>query len=81
MAKGEEFFGPQYGVQQVEPFRVVVASSAGGGWGHPHKRDPEAVLRDVRDDLVSAETALAIYGVEISADRKSILSTKARGQK
>jgi len=80
LTTGEEFFGPQYGVQHVKPFRLVVASSAGGGWGHPHDREPGNVLRDVRDGLVSSETALAVYGVEISADRKSILSTKAREQ-
>lgn len=77
----EEFYCPQYGVQHVKPFRLVIESSAGGGWGHPHKRDPLAVLQDVRDELVSAETALAVYGVEISADRKSILSTSAREQR
>ncbi|XSC42676.1 hydantoinase B/oxoprolinase family protein [Bradyrhizobium sp. RDT10] len=78
LTTGEEFYCPQYGVQQVKPFRVVIEASAGGGWGDPHKRNPDAVLRDVRDELVSAEAALAIYGVEISADRKSIVSTKAR---
>ncbi|WP_247971137.1 hydantoinase B/oxoprolinase family protein [Bradyrhizobium sp. 195] len=78
LATGEEFYCPQYGVQQVKPFRIVIESSAGGGWGDPHKRDPGAVLRDIRDELVSPEAALAVYGVEISADRKSIVSTKSR---
>ncbi|WP_441232083.1 hydantoinase B/oxoprolinase family protein [Tardiphaga sp. 215_C5_N2_1] len=78
LATGEEFHSPQYGVQQVKPFKLVIEASAGGGWGHPHQRDPQAVLRDVRDELVSPEQAAQVYGVEISSDRKSILSTAAR---
>ncbi|WGS19204.1 MULTISPECIES: hydantoinase B/oxoprolinase family protein [unclassified Bradyrhizobium] len=78
---GEEFYCPQYGVQQVKPFRLVIEASAGGGWGHPHNRDPEAVLRDVRDEVVSKEAALALYGIEISADGKSVCSTAARAKR
>lgn len=78
LASGAEWESPQYGVQQVKPFKLVIEASAGGGWGHPHQRDPKAVLRDVRDELVSPEQAAQIYGVEISADRKSIVSTAAR---
>ncbi|MCK1516095.1 hydantoinase B/oxoprolinase family protein [Bradyrhizobium sp. 190] len=81
LTTGEEFNCPQYGVQQVKPFRLVIESSAGGGWGHPHKRDPDAVLRDVRDELVSVQAALNIYGVGISEDRRSVVSTAAREQK
>jgi N-methylhydantoinase B len=36
-----------------------------GGWGDPLDRDPERVLRDVRNDLVSLEAARADYGVVI----------------
>ncbi len=36
---------------------------AGGGFGDPLERDPEAVLRDVREGYVSAEAALRSYGV------------------
>lgn len=75
---GVEFASPPYGVQQVKPFRLVIEASAGGGWGHPHKRDSELVLRDVRDGLVSRDTAGRVYGVEISDDLKSIVSTHAR---
>lgn len=69
---------PVYGVEEVGPFHMVIEASAGGGWGNPHDRDPRAVLRDVRDGLVTRKSALEIYGVEISADGKSIVSTKAR---
>jgi N-methylhydantoinase B len=42
-------------------FRHVLAGA--GGWGDPLERDPAAVLRDVRNELLSAQKALADYGV------------------
>jgi N-methylhydantoinase B len=44
-------------------FRHVLAGA--GGWGDPLERDPAAVLRDVRNELLSPEKALADYGVVI----------------
>ena len=38
----------------------------GGGWGNPLDRDPQAVLEDILDDLVSPQTALETYGVAIT---------------
>ena len=35
----------------------------GGGWGDPLDRDPQAVLDDVLDELVSREAAEREYGV------------------
>jgi N-methylhydantoinase B len=40
----------------------------GGGWGDPLARDPEAVLRDVRDGFVSPTAAREAYGVELLGD-------------
>lgn len=76
LESGVEFPCPQYGVQQVRPFRLVIEASAGGGWGHPHARPPEAVLRDVRDGVISAEAALATYGVEVSPDGTSVIGRR-----
>jgi N-methylhydantoinase B len=42
-------------------FRVCVGG--GGGWGDPLERDPQAVLEDVLDELVSLEAARDDYGV------------------
>ena len=42
-------------------FRHVLAG--GGGWGDPLERDPQAVLRDVRNEFVSVEAAREDYGV------------------
>jgi N-methylhydantoinase B len=45
--------------------RVLTQQAGGGGLGIPFERDPQAVLRDVREGLVSAEAANSIYGVAI----------------
>ena len=39
--------------------------AGGGGWGDPLERDPARVLRDVRNEYVSAESARDDYGVVI----------------
>jgi N-methylhydantoinase B len=60
---------PEHG--QVETgagaiFRRRLAS--GGGWGDPFAREPERVLRDVRDGYVSVEGAARDYGVVVVGD-------------
>ena len=42
-------------------------SGGGGGWGDPLKRDPQLVLADVRNELVSLKSARQDYGVAIDA--------------
>jgi N-methylhydantoinase B len=44
-------------------FRHEVAGA--GGWGDPLERDPAAVLKDVRNELVSLSAARELYGVII----------------
>ena len=44
---------------------VTVMMPAGGGYGDPHLRDPEMVLRDVRRGFVTIEGAERDYGVVI----------------
>ena len=39
--------------------------AGGGGWGDPLAREPWRVLRDVRNEYVSAESAHDDYGVVI----------------
>ena len=46
--------------------RIRSEAAGGGGWGPPHERDPERVLRDVLDELVSREDAEAVYGVALT---------------
>jgi N-methylhydantoinase B len=50
-------------VNKDDVIRVVTAS--GGGFGDPKKRDPEAVRRDVRNGLLSADHAAQVYGVTV----------------
>ena len=44
--------------------RIVVRMPGGGGWGQPAERSSEAVLRDLRDELISVDAAIEIYGVD-----------------
>ena len=47
-------------------FHHVMAG--GGGWGDPLDRDPQAILRDVREGRLSIELVLREYGVVIRPD-------------
>ncbi len=47
---------------------VRLETPGGGGYGDPQTRDLDAVVRDVRQGLVSREAARADYGVVIAAD-------------
>ena len=50
----------------------------GGGWGPPRERDPNLVLADVLDGLVSTDTARTVYGVElVDKDGKLEVDTTA----
>jgi N-methylhydantoinase B len=56
-------------VWKSEPNTVVrYQTNAGGGWGDPFTREPERVLRDVRNEYVSQESARELYGVVIDGD-------------
>jgi N-methylhydantoinase B len=47
---------------------VRTVTSGAGGWGDPLDRDPEIVLRDVRDEYVTIEGAARDYGVVVTGD-------------
>ena len=47
----------------------TVLTPGAGGYGDPLERDPEAVLRDVRKEVVSRDAALHEYGVVIDGAR------------
>jgi N-methylhydantoinase B len=48
-------------IRKGDVFRHVLAG--GGGWGDPLERNSQAVLRDVRNEFLSAARAKADYGV------------------
>ena len=54
---------PTMAIKKGDVFRHV--HPGGGGWGDPLERDPEAVLKDVRNEFISAAKARADYGVVI----------------
>jgi N-methylhydantoinase B len=63
------------GVEREIPAKVTMTMRRGdvfrhdqpgpGGWGDPLERDPARVLRDVRNELVSVDSARDDYGVVI----------------
>jgi N-methylhydantoinase B len=59
-----------------EIYRAVAGN--GGGTGSPLERDPEMVLRDFRDDLISLDTARDIYGVVIDPETRSVMENETR---
>ena len=50
----------------------------GGGYGPPHERDPELVLRDVIEGKVSAERARSVYGVAIDVAERRVEEPETR---
>jgi N-methylhydantoinase B len=43
-------------------------NAGGGGWGDPFDREPDRVVRDVRDGYVTIEGAARDYGVVVTGD-------------
>ena len=64
---------PSKGTLQVRSDAVVrIETCGGGGYGPPGRRNPELVLRDVRDGKVSQTRAREVYGVDIDPDTWSV---------
>jgi N-methylhydantoinase B len=63
-------------IHRNDIFRHEIAGP--GGWGDPLERDPERVLRDVRNELVSPESARRDYGVvlDLTAWKVDAAATK-----
>lgn len=53
-------------VQLIAGDVIYYWSGGGGGYGNPLERDPERVLKDVIEGLVSVETAKNAYGVALN---------------
>jgi N-methylhydantoinase B len=56
---------------------ISVRTCGGGGYGPAAERDPEAVLRDVREGKVAARRAREEYGVAIEGRRVDHEQTEA----
>lgn len=57
--------------------RLLVLGPGGGGYGNPFLRDPQAVLDDVLDELITAASAREHYGVAVVGDHVDDASTVA----
>ena len=57
---------------------VSVGTPGGGGFGDPHERDPEQVLRDVRLGYYYAEQARDLFGVAVAADLSAVAGAATR---
>jgi N-methylhydantoinase B len=57
--------------------RLVSFGPCGGGYGDPFRRDPEAVLEDVLDGYITAETARTAHGVAIEGGKVDAAATAA----
>jgi N-methylhydantoinase B/oxoprolinase/acetone carboxylase alpha subunit len=55
------------GITVTEGDEILVVGPGGGGFGPPLRRAPDRVLEDVREGLVSIESARRDYGVVIEA--------------
>jgi N-methylhydantoinase B len=66
---GQYFFFARNPVWNTQPntiFRYL--TNGGGGWGSPLEREPERVLRDVRDGYITVEGAARDYAVVVLGD-------------
>ncbi|MBS1886204.1 MAG: hydantoinase B/oxoprolinase family protein [Actinobacteria bacterium] len=62
---------PSPSVVTLGPGEAIVSySSGGGGYGPPHEREIERVLRDIAEGYVSRGRAAEVYGVAVDADGK-----------
>ena len=60
-------------IDHIPPGTVCEAvNGGGGGYGDARRRDPELVLAEVCDGLLSTEAARRDYGVALTADGRSV---------
>lgn len=66
---------------------VLVVTANGAGFGNPFEREPELVLRDVEEELMTVEQAGTYFGVaidpkhlKIDAEATAVLRLKGRAQ-
>ena len=62
-----------YHLRAGDVISLRTANSA--GYGEPRERDPELVLRDVLDEVISPEEAANAYGVALDLKREAVDET------
>jgi N-methylhydantoinase B len=63
---------PKFGLLTCDRLRIRASSPGGGGFGDPMEREPAAVLRDVRDGIISERAANEIYGVALTEGGEAV---------
>ena len=66
---GQYFYFARVPIWKTRPgtiFRYI--TNGAGGWGKPADREPERVLRDVRDGYITIQGAARDYGVAVTGD-------------
>lgn len=56
----------------------VVMNGGGAGVGRPEERDPQAVLEDVRNELVSIQMAKDVYKVAIDPEKLQVIEDETQ---
>jgi len=70
---------PSFALRQEGPGMLRIRSAGGGGFGDPLLRPIADVIRDVRDQAVTARAAADVYGVMMADDREAdVHATDAR---
>ena len=64
--------GSKVTIQLAEDDVVSYRTCGGGGYGPPEERDPDDVLRDVRDGRISPERAREIYRVALDTEQWAV---------
>lgn len=77
-----------YGECELRKGSVLFSTSpSGGGYGDPLERDPELVMKDLREDIISEISAPEIYGVVVDGrgmldgDATQRLRTRLRNER
>ncbi|HBE77575.1 MAG TPA: hydantoin utilization protein B [Firmicutes bacterium] len=57
---------PKINTLSPQPGEIVsIRSPGGGGWGNPFRRDPELIISEIRNGLLTKQQALKEYGLVI----------------
>jgi N-methylhydantoinase B len=57
---------------------IFFQSGGGGGWGPAYERDPEQVIDDVVNELLTVDAARRDYGVVLDPERLVVLEAETK---
>jgi N-methylhydantoinase B len=68
IVNGELFVDPKKTIPVTDRDVITCSGGGGGGFYPPYTRDPQRVLSDVHDGVVSLEAARNVYRVAVTAE-------------